>query len=64
MTPIMIGIYATFCALLAIVGRHTRVGVMGIFLLSVIFTPLLVGLILALSRPLPKLKAPMSANGR
>ncbi len=63
MTPVMIGIYATFCALLAIVGRRTRVGAMGIFLLSVIFTPLLVGIIFAIVRPLPILKAPTSSDG-
>jgi len=64
MTPVMIGIYVFFCALLAIVGRRTRVGTMGVFLLSIIFTPLLVGIIFSIVRPLPILKAPTSTSGQ
>lgn len=56
MNPVLIGVYLLLCMLLGIVGRSTRVGAVGIFLLSVIFTPLLVGTILAIARPLPKTK--------
>ena len=52
--PVMLCIYMLLCLLLAIVGRGTRVGPFGIFLLSVIFTPILVGIVLAIVRPLPK----------
>ena len=57
MTPYMLGIYVLFCLLLAFVGRKTRVGAFGIFLLSVIFTPLVVGLVFAIVRPMPASKA-------
>ena len=63
MNPILIGVYLLLCLLLGIVGRGTRVGIVGIFLLSVIFTPLLVGTILAIARPLPKPKRPKSSGG-
>ena len=53
MTPTMLSIYLALCALLAVAGRKTRPGILGVFLLSVIFTPLLVGSILALARPSP-----------
>jgi hypothetical protein len=46
------------------VGRRTRVGAMGVFLLSMIFTPLLVGIIFSIVRPLPILKAPTSTSGQ
>ena len=49
-----IGIYLVFCLILAIAGRRSRIGAFGVFLCSVIFTPLLVGLIFALLRPFPK----------
>jgi len=49
-----IAIYLLFCLILAIVGRRSRIGAFGVFLCSVIFTPLLVGIIFALLRPFPK----------
>ncbi len=49
--PILIAVYLLFCALVGFFGRGTRVGALGMFLLSVIFTPLLVGIILAIVRP-------------
>lgn len=54
MSPIFLGIYFVLCMFLGIVGRKTRTGFFGVFLLSVIFTPLLVGIVLAIARPLPK----------
>ncbi len=56
MTPIMIGIYAAFSLLLGVAGRNTRVGGFGIFLLAVLFTPIVVGLVLAIVRPMPVIK--------
>jgi hypothetical protein len=64
MTPIMLGIYMVLCMVLGIVGRGSRIGFFGIFLLSVIFTPLLVGVILSFTRPLPVLKAPKGIEGK
>lgn len=49
-----IGIYLVLCSMLAYAGRKTRIGAFGVFLCSVIFTPLVVGLIFALLRPMPK----------
>lgn len=49
-----IGIYLVLCLILAYAGRKSRIGAFGVFLCCVIFTPLLVGLILALLRPFPK----------
>jgi hypothetical protein len=57
MNPIMVGIYFLLCLLLGIVGRGTRVGGIGVFLLAVIVTPLVVGIVLAVLRPLPRAKA-------
>jgi len=54
MNPIFLGIYFVLCMLLGVAGRNTRTGFFGAFLLSVIFTPLLVGIVLAIARPLPK----------
>jgi vacuolar-type H+-ATPase subunit I/STV1 len=54
MQLVPIGIYLVLCLILAIAGRRSRIGAFGVFLGSVIFTPLLVGLIFALLRPLPK----------
>ena len=51
MAALMIGLYLLLCALLAFAGRRTRVGAAGIFLLALIFTPLAVGLILAILGP-------------
>lgn len=56
MHTIVIVLYFFLCLVLGIAGRGTRVGGIGIFLLAVLFTPLLVGLILAILRPLPKPK--------
>lgn len=64
MHPIVIAIYFALCVVLGIAARGTRAGAIGVFLLSVIFTPLLVGIILAIARPLPKAKASKpSGNG-
>lgn len=52
MTPIMIGLYMVLCFLLAIVGRGTRIGASGVFLLAVLFTPIAVGMVFAMMRPL------------
>lgn len=49
-----IGLYLVLCLMLAYVGRRTRIGAFGVFLASVLLTPLLVGFVLALLRPLPK----------
>jgi len=54
MQLVPIGIYLVLCLILAIAGRRSRIGAFGVFLSSVIFTPLLVGFIFALLRPLPK----------
>jgi predicted MFS family arabinose efflux permease len=54
MQRLPIAIYLLLCLLLAIAGRRSRIGAFGVFLCSVIFTPLLVGLIFALLRPFPK----------
>jgi len=54
MSAVMLGVYLVLCLLLGIVGRHTRIGIVGVFLLAVLFTPLAVGIVLALARPLPK----------
>lgn len=53
MHPAMIAVYLLLCALLGALGRKTRVGAFGVFLLSVLFTPLVVGIVLALARPSP-----------
>jgi hypothetical protein len=47
-------IYLVLCLMLAIAGRRSRIGSFGVFLCSVICTPLLVGLTFALLRPFPK----------
>ncbi|MEJ2611882.1 MAG: hypothetical protein P8179_17845 [Candidatus Thiodiazotropha sp.] len=51
MSVAMITVYIFLCLLLGFVGRSTRVGGIGIFLLAMIFTPLAVGLIMAVFRP-------------
>ena len=51
MSMVMITIYIILCILLAFVGRRTRVGAIGVFLLALLFTPLAVGLVLAVLRP-------------
>ena len=53
MSALMIGLYMLLCALLAFAARQTRIGAAGVFLLAVIFTPLAVGLLIAILRPLP-----------
>ena len=62
MNPTVLSIYLALCALLAVAGRKTRPGSIGVFLLSVIFTPLLVGSILALARPVPTKSSSKSIN--
>ncbi|WP_420402305.1 hypothetical protein [Nisaea sp.] len=54
MQLVPISIYLLLCLVLAVVGRRSRIGAFGVFLCSVIFTPLLVGLVFALLRPFPK----------
>lgn len=56
MTPIMIGIYAVFSLLVGVAGRNTRVGAFGVFLLAVLFTPIIVGLVLSIVRQMPVIK--------
>ncbi len=51
--PILLGIYFVLCMMMGFFGRGTRIGAGGVFLMSVIFTPLLVGVVLALARPKP-----------
>jgi hypothetical protein len=63
MSPLMIGIYLMLCLLVAVAGRGTRVGPVGIFLLAVILTPLAVGVVLAVLRPSPKPKPTRITDG-
>lgn len=51
---IPLGLYVLLSLILAYTGRRSRIGAFGIFLCCVIFTPLLVGLVLALVRPVSK----------
>lgn len=51
---IPLGLYVLLSVILAYAGRRTRIGAFGMFLCCVIFTPLLVGIVLALVRPFPK----------
>lgn len=55
MNPYMLGLYIALCLILGVAGRHSRLGAVGIFLLSLVFTPILVGMILVILRPLPRL---------
>lgn len=57
MNPYMLGLYIALCFILAIAGRHTRLGPIGIFLLSLVFTPIIVGMILTAIRPMPRQEA-------
>ncbi|GAB6041495.1 hypothetical protein JCM17961_21700 [Endothiovibrio diazotrophicus] len=59
----MLGIYTLLCALLAVAGRDTRIGAMGTFLLALLFTPLAVGIVLTILRPMPKPR-PQQHDGR
>ncbi len=54
MSGIAIGLYFGLCLLLGIAARRTRIGAAGVFLLAVIFTPLVVGIVLAILRPMPQ----------
>lgn len=63
MPALMIGLYFLLCVLLSFAGRRTRVGAAGMFILSVLFTPLLVGLILAVLGPAPKSDASSKRRG-
>lgn len=51
MSMVMLTIYIMLCMLLAFVGRRTRVGAIGVFILALLFTPLAVGLVFAVLRP-------------
>lgn len=51
---IPIGLYVLLSVILAYAGRRSRVGAFGIFLCCIVFTPLLVGLVFAVLRPIPK----------
>lgn len=55
MNPYMLGLYIALCLILGAVGRHSRLGAIGIFLLALVFTPILVGMVLVVLRPLPRL---------
>ncbi len=62
MQIIPLALYAFLCLLIGILGRHTRVGGVALFLLSIIFTPLLVGIVLALTVPKSQLATNRSAK--
>jgi hypothetical protein len=58
MSPVLIAVYLLLCAVLGFLGRGTRIGAAGVALLAVIFTPLLVALVLSVTRPIQTVKRP------
>ncbi len=44
-------VYFLACLIVALVGRNTRVGAFGFFLLSLVFTPLIAGIVLLAAKP-------------
>lgn len=61
---IPLALYLFLCVLIAIAGRKSRVGPAGLFLLSLIFTPLVVGIVLALVLPNRSRTAATKADGQ
>jgi hypothetical protein len=51
MMAIILVLYVVFCLLAGLAGSHRRMGFFGTFLLSVVFTPVLVLLLLILTGP-------------
>jgi hypothetical protein len=53
---ILVAIYIMACLLLAPLGRNRRMGVMGTFLISLLITPILMLLVLAMTGPAPQIE--------
>jgi hypothetical protein len=51
MTPAVVILYVAFCLLLGFCGTQRRAGFLATFILSVLFTPVLVLLVLMLTAP-------------
>jgi hypothetical protein len=51
MVAIILVLYVVFCLLAGLAGSHRRMGFFGTFLLSLVFTPVLVLLLLILTGP-------------
>ena len=51
MTPLFLVIYITLCLVVGYGGRNWRIGFFGCFILSVILTPLIVGIAVLMSTP-------------
>lgn len=48
---ISLGIYLSFCILVAYVGRRAFIGFWGVFVMSILLTPLLTAILIVLLRP-------------
>jgi hypothetical protein len=51
LAPLSLGIYLALCLLVGWLGRARRVGTIGFFILSLLFTPLIMALVLLISAP-------------
>jgi hypothetical protein len=56
MLTILVMIYVIACLFTALFGRHRRMGYIGTFLLSLLITPVLMLLVLALTGPAPQIE--------
>ena len=52
--PITIAIYVALAALVGVLGYGRRIGVLGTFILALVFTPLLMLLVLIITRSKPQ----------
>jgi hypothetical protein len=52
--PIGIVLYVVFCILVGLCGSQRRMGFIGTFIISLVFTPVLVLIVLLLTGPSPR----------
>lgn len=50
-SPLLIVFYGVLCAIVGLLGRKSNVGFAGIFVLSLLFTPFVMALVLLVARP-------------
>ncbi len=53
---ILVCIYLIFCFLVAYIGRDAFMGFFGVFILSILITPILAAILIILVRPKPERK--------